>query len=130
MFCILVSYLSLCSLATNAFVHLHQSKFGVSSKQASLHFLAKKDGDNVVVNQQAFSVGSFVEFNEKKRVHTGKILNVEHKSSGGARYDVLDSEGKKYSIADKQISYVSSIFMHTKCDLFIMLHEFKKTHTC
>jgi len=52
------------------------------------------DSDEVVVQQQAFSVGSFVEFEEKKRSHVGKIDAVEHKSSGGARYTVVDSEGK------------------------------------
>ena len=46
---------------------------------------SKKDGDDVV-QQQAFASGSFVEFVEKKRSHIGKIESVEHKSSGGARY--------------------------------------------
>ena len=55
----------------------------------------KKGSDSdEVVQQQAFSVGSFVEFEEKKRSHVGKIDAVEHKSSGGARYTVIDSEGK------------------------------------
>jgi len=47
---------------------------------------SKKSGDDEVVNQQAFAVGSFVEFVEKSRTHIGKIGSVEHKSSGGARY--------------------------------------------
>ena len=47
---------------------------------------SKKDGGDEVVQQQAFASGSFVEFVEKKRNHIGKIESVEHKSSGGARY--------------------------------------------
>jgi len=47
---------------------------------------SKKDGGDDVVQQQAFASGSFVEFVEKKRNHIGKIESVEHKSSGGARY--------------------------------------------
>ncbi|KAL7448123.1 hypothetical protein ACHAWC_000372, partial [Mediolabrus comicus] len=53
----------------------------------------------------AFSVGSFVEFEEKKRSHVGKINAVEHKSSGGARYTVIDSEGNKFNIPDKAVRY-------------------------
>ena len=48
--------------------------------------LSKKSGGDGVENQQAFAVGSFVEFVEKSRTHIGKIGGVEHKSSGGARY--------------------------------------------
>jgi hypothetical protein len=47
---------------------------------------SKKSGDEESVNQQAFAAGSFVEFVEKSRIHIGKIKSVEHKSSGGARY--------------------------------------------
>ena len=46
-----------------------------------------------------------VEFEEKKRTHIGKIESVEHKSSGGARYQIIDSEGKKWDMADKAILY-------------------------
>ena len=55
--------------------------------------------------QQAFAVGTFVEFVEKSREHVGKISKVEHKSSGGARYKVVDSDGKTYDIADKAVSF-------------------------
>lgn len=55
--------------------------------------------------QQAFSVGTFCEFEEKKRTHIGKIVSVEHKTSGGARYRVTDSEGNSFDIADKQVVY-------------------------
>jgi hypothetical protein len=62
---------------------------------SSVCALQEKKGtdSDEVVQQQAFCVGSFVEFEEKKRSHVGKIDAVEHKSSGGARYTV-DSEGK------------------------------------
>mmetsp|Transcript_27252 Transcript_27252/g.43046 ORF Transcript_27252/g.43046 Transcript_27252/m.43046 type:complete len:157 (-) Transcript_27252:385-855(-) len=66
------------------------------SAASCLH--SKKDAVDEVVNQQAFAAGSFVEFSEKKRIHVGKIESVEHKSSGGARYHVLGSEGKKFNI--------------------------------
>ena len=55
--------------------------------------------------QQAFAVGTFVEFVEKSREHVGKITKVEHKSSGGARYQVVDNDGKTYGIADKAVSF-------------------------
>ncbi|KAL7464206.1 hypothetical protein ACHAXS_004543 [Conticribra weissflogii] len=64
---------------------------------------AEADGD--VHQQQTFAIGTFVEFTEKNRVHIGKIQSVEHKSSGGARYKVLDSEEKLFDIADKNIKY-------------------------
>jgi len=57
------------------------------------------------VQQQAFAAGSFVEFTEKKRIHIGKIDMVEHKTSGGARYQVIDSGGKKFNVPDKDIRY-------------------------
>jgi len=57
------------------------------------------------MNQPAFAAGSFVEFCEKKRTHVGKIETVEQKSSGGARYQVIDSEGKKFNVPDKDIRY-------------------------
>ena len=69
--------------------------------------LAKKsssDGD-VPQNQAAFPVGTLIEFEEKKRVHVGKILATEHKSNGGARYEVEDANGVKYKIADKMVSF-------------------------
>jgi hypothetical protein len=58
-----------------------------------------------VPQQQVFPIGTFVEFQEKKRAHVGKIVQSEHKSNGGARYDVVDSEGKKYGIADKAVLF-------------------------
>lgn len=46
-----------------------------------------------------------MEFQEKNRIHVGKIDTVEHTGSGIARYNVIDSEGKKYDIADKAVLY-------------------------
>jgi len=67
---------------------------------------SKKSGDDEVVqHQQAFAVGTFVEFTEKKRTHVGKIDKAEHKANGGARYTIIDSEGKKYDVRDKAVLY-------------------------
>jgi len=97
---LLVSILSLSS--TTAFVATTPQN-AVSSP--SCIYSKKGDSGEDVVQQQAFAVGSFVEFVEKKRTHIGKIDSVEHKSSGGARYHVLDSEGKKFNIPDKDVRY-------------------------
>mmetsp|Transcript_41289 Transcript_41289/g.96823 ORF Transcript_41289/g.96823 Transcript_41289/m.96823 type:complete len:230 (-) Transcript_41289:141-830(-) len=92
-----------CIASATAFVQNHQT-FVPST--FVLH--AKKSGEGEIVQQHAFAVGSFVEFEEKKRVHVGKIERVEHKGNGGARYDVIDADGKKYGIADKSIRYSMS----------------------
>ena len=77
-----------------------------SLKHGGVKLLAKKsDGDAEVVQQSAFAVGTFVEFEEKKRVHVGKIEDVQHKSSGGARYGVVDSDGKHFGIPDKAVHF-------------------------
>lgn len=70
---------------------------------------AKGGGEKEVVQQRAFTVGTLVEFQEKKRVHVGKILGAEHKSNGGARYEVEDHDGKHFNIADKAVSYAMPI---------------------
>jgi hypothetical protein len=69
--------------------------------------LHAKDSD--VTLQKSFSIGTLVEFNEKKRTHVGKIVAVEHKSNGGARYEVEDHDGHKFKIADKAVSYAMPI---------------------
>jgi hypothetical protein len=69
---------------------------------------AKKSDDGAAAPVQqnaAFMVGSLVEFVEKKRTHVAKILSVEHKSSGGARYHVEDTGGKTYDVAEKAINF-------------------------
>jgi len=69
----------------------------------------KSDDDTAAQKKQnqqsAFGMGTFIEFQEKKRTHIGKIMNIEFKTNGGARYSVEDTEGKKYGIADKQVTY-------------------------
>ena len=77
---LLVTALSLSSAA--AFVAITPE----IARSQSTCIYAKKDAGDEVVNQQTFAAGSFVEFVEKKRTHIGKIDSVEHKSSGGARY--------------------------------------------
>jgi hypothetical protein len=100
----------LCALGTiattNAFVVQHYPTVSIR-RSSSLPLLnSKQDSDDEIVQQRAFSVGTFVEFQEKARTHIGKIDSVEHKSTGGARYQITDSEGKKWSsIADKAVQY-------------------------
>lgn len=78
--------------------------FSQASFLTQLHG-AKED----VVQQLAFTPGTLVEFTEKKRVHAGKILKVEHKSNGGARYEVEDHDGHKFKIADKAVNYAMKV---------------------
>mmetsp|Transcript_9732 Transcript_9732/g.23822 ORF Transcript_9732/g.23822 Transcript_9732/m.23822 type:complete len:237 (+) Transcript_9732:156-866(+) len=104
MFRLLVSSLAISS-AANAFVVAPSSSSSSFPASSSCMHSKKDSGDSDVVQQQAFATGSFVEFVEKKRSHIGKIDSVEHKSSGGARYSVIDSEGKKFSIPDKDVRY-------------------------
>lgn len=59
--------------------------------------------------QKAYTTGTLVEFSEKKRVRIGQIVNVEHKSNGGARYDLEDQDGHRFQIADKAINYAMPI---------------------
>lgn len=66
---------------------------------------SSKSSEEAPPQQQAFAIGTFVEFQEKKRTHIGKIETVEHKSSGGARYKIVDSEGKAFDVADKAVTY-------------------------
>jgi len=86
--------------AASAFV---QPQFAAPRAAIPLYSSKQKDGDEVV-QQKALPVGTFVEFEEKKRTHIGKVEEVEHKSTGGARY-VIDSEGKKFDVADKDVLY-------------------------
>lgn len=75
-------------------------------KTTSSFLGSKKDSDDDgVVQASIFPVGTFVEFEEKSRVHAGKIAQTEQKSNGGARYVVIDSEGHHFNIADKEIHF-------------------------
>jgi len=92
----------------NAF-HVTPSSGVFSSTRVSpsnVILFAKHEGSSdSPPQQQAFAVGTFVEFVEKSREHIGKITKVEHKSSGGARYQVVDNDGKTFGIADKAVSF-------------------------
>lgn len=92
-----------CLAAVSAF---HPSPILTSRCVATTQLASSKSSDDPPPQQQAFPVGTFVEFEEKKRTHIGKITNVEHKSSGGARYRIVDAEGKKvFDVADKAVTY-------------------------
>ena len=67
---------------------------------------AKKDSDDPSP-KPSLSVGAFVEFEEKqRRVHIGKIAEVEHKSNGGTRYSVESSDGQRLGSRKRDVSSV------------------------
>ncbi|KAG7354379.1 hypothetical protein IV203_003735 [Nitzschia inconspicua] len=66
---------------------------------------SKRGSDDDTVLASTFPVGTFVEFEEKSRIHVGKISHLEHKSNGGARYTVTDSNGNIFNIADKEVHF-------------------------
>ena len=68
---------------------------------------SSKTDDSEVKQQQALSIGTVCEFEEKSRIHIGTITLAEHKANGGARYTIEDTEGHKYDIADKQITFAT-----------------------
>lgn len=84
-----------------------QPNFGAVTLRAPT-LCSKNEDSDAVVQQRALAVGTFVEFEEKKRTHIGKIESVEHKSNGGARYQIVDPEEKTYDIADKAVLYSMS----------------------
>jgi hypothetical protein len=106
----LILVLVWCALGTvaNSFL-LHQPIIRLCSSRApAVTFLNSKQGDgseNHVAG--AFSIGSFVEFEEKKRTHVGKIVeSVQHKGSSSPRYQIVDSEGQQWhDVADKAVLY-------------------------
>lgn len=83
---------------------------------------SKESGD--VVQQRAYAVGTLIEFTEKKRVHVGKIASVDHKSNGGARYDVEDHDGHKSNIADKAVNYAMPISPNDERKIKQLFDEF------
>ena len=87
---------------TNALTYLPSFQAFVAS-QASL-YSAKNDEVKLA---HCLSVGTVVEFEEgsKSRTHIGTIKSSTHKSSGGARYKIEDTEGKTYDIADKAVTF-------------------------
>merc|ERR1711862_766796 len=79
-----------------------------TSRPALLQLHGSKEKGDIEL-QKAFSAGTLVEFTEKKRSHIGQIIDVEHKSNGGARYEIKDHEGHKHQIADKAINYAMAL---------------------
>jgi hypothetical protein len=78
--------------------------FSVKPQVLSGSMLFSKKGD--AVEDAALPVGTFVEFEEKTRVHVGKILQSEHKANnGGVRYEIEDDEGKTYHVASKAVNF-------------------------
>jgi hypothetical protein len=98
-------FLTLCLLLEATLVASFHVKPLQKSHQPALALFAKKTEDEAAVLQQAYEVGTFVEFEEKNRVHIGTISEKEHKSNGGARYKVVDKEGKYYSIPNKAVHF-------------------------
>jgi hypothetical protein len=68
-------------------------------------------------------VGTFVEFEEKSRIHVGKVKSVEHKSNGGSRYEVIDNDGHRFAIADKAITFTIPA-PNTPAQQAILFNEF------
>jgi len=66
---------------------------------------SKKQKSDDKSHQSVFTAGTFIEFDEKKRDHIGKITHLEQKSNGSARYDVTDNDGKHYQIPDKAVHF-------------------------
>ena len=77
-----------------------------------------------VVQQHAFTVGTLVEFEDKKRTRVGKITASEHKSNGGARYSVEDHDGKKFDIPDKAVHYAMKITPDNERRVAALFDEF------
>jgi hypothetical protein len=97
MFMKIIATLSLLFVSIHSFVP-------VARKQCLNRLDAKKNADDAP-SLPSLAVGTFVEFDEKKRFHIGKISEVEHKSNGGTRYGVEDSDGNHFNIADKAVHF-------------------------
>mmetsp|Transcript_53420 Transcript_53420/g.79391 ORF Transcript_53420/g.79391 Transcript_53420/m.79391 type:complete len:231 (+) Transcript_53420:117-809(+) len=95
-----LSQLILLAFVGSAAAFLHQP-FTVCRGSAFKLNAKKSSGEPV----HTYSIGTFVEFEEKKRTHLGKVDDVQYKSSGQARYTVLDAEGHKYQIPSKAVHY-------------------------
>jgi hypothetical protein len=90
--------LSLLSASIHAFVPVTRNK-------CSIKLDAKKDSEDLS-SKPTLAVGTFVEFEEKKhRIHIGKVVEVGHKINGGTRYNVEDSDGHRFNIADKAVHF-------------------------
>jgi predicted flavoprotein YhiN len=88
----------------------------------------KESSDHDVDTQKTLSKGTLVEFSEKNREHVGKIVHVEHKINGSARYDIENSEGKIYSVAEKAITYAMTITPNDEKRIQQLFTEFGSAH--
>jgi hypothetical protein len=67
-------------------------------------FQSKKSSDDSLHSVSSLPVGTVIEFDEKGRVHMGRIIDTV-RNIGGARYTVIDEHGKQFSIADRQVAF-------------------------
>jgi hypothetical protein len=65
---------------------------------------SKKVADEGDFRVESLPVGTIIEFEEKNRIHAGKIEEAQHNLKG-ARYVVVDSEGHQFNIADKEVHF-------------------------
>jgi len=81
--------------------------YSLPTFQCTAKLYSKNDSNcEEVEQQQAFPSGTIVEFQEKKREHVGKILEVDRKSNGAVRYEIEEfPTGKHFSVADKEVSF-------------------------
>jgi hypothetical protein len=91
-------------------------------------YASKESSDHDVALQKTFSKGTLVEFSEKNKEHVGKIIHVEHKTNGSARYEIEDPVGKIYSIAEKAITYAMAIPPNDEKKIQQLFAEFGSAH--
>jgi len=110
--------LVICSVQINAFM----------APLEKPSFLTQTYGSKIslddVPQQKSLASGTIVEFIEKKRVHAGKIIAVQHKSNGAARYDVEDHDGHKFNIADKAVNYSMAISANEERNIMKIFDDF------
>jgi hypothetical protein len=92
----------LCLSVSNRVFSFFGSRQPAFKRKACVY--STKKGADEGEEQNAFAVGTFIEFEEKTRIHAGKIAAVEH-NARGSRYDVIDEEGKHFSIRDKAVTF-------------------------
>jgi hypothetical protein len=124
-FSLLVIYLVLLVLSvmlsrqdatTTAFVIMEQPTAKTTTTTTSrraVSFLLASNKKSVEEQQgttsTTFAVGTLVEFEEKNRIHVGKVQQATHKT-GGSRYEVTDREGKMYhNIEDKAVHFAMPV---------------------
>jgi hypothetical protein len=94
---------------TTAFVIVEHPTATRTSRRAMVFLSASNkkgvEEQNPVIT---FAVGTLVEFEEKNRVHVGKVQQATHKT-GGSRYEVTDREGKTYNIEDKAVHFAMPV---------------------